>query len=147
MIPLGSCTMKLNGTSEMLPVTWPEFARMHPFAPGESARAVYAELCSDLETWLAEITGFAAVSLQPNAGSQGEYAGLLAIRGYHESRDVGPIIAARQSASSPSARTAPIPPARSLPASRSSPSLAMTTATSIIGDLRAKAEKQLRRSG
>ncbi len=90
MIPLGSCTMKLNGTSEMLPVTWPEFARMHPFAPPEQQEG-YAELCSDLEKWLAEITGFAAVSLQPNAGSQGEYAGLLAIRGYHESRgDVGP---------------------------------------------------------
>ncbi len=85
MIPLGSCTMKLNATAEMLPVTWPEFGRIHPFAPPEQAKG-YQELFERLEKWLAEITGFAAVSLQPNAGSQGEYAGLLAIRGYHESR-------------------------------------------------------------
>jgi glycine dehydrogenase len=85
MIPLGSCTMKLNATSEMLPVTWPEFAGVHPFAPGEQAPG-YQELFRQLESWLAEITGFTAVSLQPNAGSQGEYAGLLAIRAYHESR-------------------------------------------------------------
>jgi glycine dehydrogenase len=85
MIPLGSCTMKLNATSEMLPVTWASFGRMHPFAPPEQTRG-YAELFSELEAWLAEITGFAAVSLQPNAGSQGEYAGLLAIRAYHRSR-------------------------------------------------------------
>ena len=79
MIPLGSCTMKLNATAEMMPVTWPEFGAMHPFAPLEQA-AGYAELFEQLERWLAEITGFAAVSLQPNAGSQGEYAGLLVIR-------------------------------------------------------------------
>ncbi len=85
MIPLGSCTMKLNAAAEMYPVSWPEFAKLHPFAPREQA-AGYAEMCVLLENWLAEITGFAAVSLQPNAGSQGEYAGLLAIRGYHESR-------------------------------------------------------------
>jgi glycine dehydrogenase len=85
MIPLGSCTMKLNATSEMLPVTWPEFNRIHPFAPAEQTEG-YQRLFKDLETWLAEITGFAAVSLQPNAGSQGEYAGLLTIRAYHESR-------------------------------------------------------------
>jgi glycine dehydrogenase len=85
MIPLGSCTMKLNATSEMLPVTWPELAEMHPFAPREQTRG-YAQLFSDLEAWLAEVTGFAGVSLQPNAGSQGEYAGLLAIRAWHESR-------------------------------------------------------------
>jgi glycine dehydrogenase len=85
MIPLGSCTMKLNATSEMIPVTWPEFGRIHPFAPAHQTKG-YQKLFSDLETWLAEITGFAAVSLQPNAGSQGEYAGLLAIRGHHESR-------------------------------------------------------------
>ena len=85
MIPLGSCTMKLNATAEMIPVTWPEFAGLHPFAPPEDA-AGYRELFQQLETWLAEITGFAAVSLQPNAGSQGEYAGLLAIRAYHGSR-------------------------------------------------------------
>jgi glycine dehydrogenase len=85
MIPLGSCTMKLNATSEMLPVTWPGVARLHPFAPAEQARG-YARMFRQLEGWLAEITGYSAVSLQPNAGSQGEYAGLLAIRAYHESR-------------------------------------------------------------
>jgi len=85
MISLGSCTMKLNATSEMLPVTWPEFARIHPFAPVEQARG-YTELFRQLERWLAEITGFADVSLQPNAGSAGEYAGLLAIREYHATR-------------------------------------------------------------
>jgi glycine dehydrogenase len=85
MIPLGSCTMKLNGTSEMFPVTWPQFGRIHPFAPADQLEG-YKQMCDQLESWLAEITGFAAVSLQPNAGSQGEYAGLLAIRGYHESR-------------------------------------------------------------
>ncbi len=88
MIPLGSCTMKLNGTSEMLPVTWPEFGRMHPFAPADQTKG-YQQLFEQLEGWLAEITGFAAVSLQPNAGSQGEYAGLLVIRAYHESRGDG----------------------------------------------------------
>ncbi len=85
MIPLGSCTMKLNGTTEMVPVTWGEFANIHPFAPAEQA-AGYRQMFDDLEAWLAEITGFAAVSLQPNAGAQGEYAGLRAIRAYHESR-------------------------------------------------------------
>ena len=85
MIPLGSCTMKLNAAAEMEPVSWPEFAGLHPFAPPAQA-AGYAELISDLERWLAEITGYDAVSVQPNAGSQGELAGLLAIRGYHSSR-------------------------------------------------------------
>ena len=85
MIPLGSCTMKLNATAEMEPITWPEWGRIHPFAPVEQVGG-YRELISDLETWLAEITGYDAVSLQPNAGSQGEYAGLLAIRRYHASR-------------------------------------------------------------
>jgi glycine dehydrogenase len=85
MIPLGSCTMKLNGSSEMVPVTWPELSRLHPFAPVEQTQG-YAELFRQLEGWLAEITGFAAVSLQPNAGSQGEYTGLLAIRAWHASR-------------------------------------------------------------
>ncbi len=85
MIPLGSCTMKLNSTTEMLPITWPEFARVHPFAPLEQA-AGYRELFRDLEEWLAEITGYDAVSLQPNAGSQGELAGLLAIRAYHRAQ-------------------------------------------------------------
>jgi glycine dehydrogenase len=85
MIPLGSCTMKLNAASEMAPVSWPDFARLHPFAPPDQAQG-YQLLCAQLEAWLAEITGFAGVSLQPNAGSQGEYAGLLAIRAYHASR-------------------------------------------------------------
>lgn len=85
MIPLGSCTMKLNATAEMVPVTWPKFGGLHPFAPLEQARG-YQALFKRLEAWLAEITGFAAVSLQPNAGSQGEYAGLLVIRAYHRSR-------------------------------------------------------------
>ena len=82
MIPLGSCTMKLNGTSEMVPVTWPEFGGLHPFAPADQTEG-YHFLFRTLEGWLAEITGLPAVSLQPNAGSQGEYAGLLAIRGVH----------------------------------------------------------------
>ena len=82
MIPLGSCTMKLNATSEMAPVTWNEFGRMHPFAP-ESQTEGYRELFTQMESWLAEITGFQAVSLQPNAGAQGEYTGLLVIRAYH----------------------------------------------------------------
>jgi len=85
MIPLGSCTMKLNATAEMESITWPEFANLHPFAPAEDA-AGYAELIGQLEGWLAEITGYARVSLQPNAGSQGELSGLLAIRAYHRSR-------------------------------------------------------------
>jgi glycine dehydrogenase len=85
MIPLGSCTMKLNAATEMIPITWPGFGGLHPFAPREQAEG-YRQLFEDLETWLAEITGFDAISLQPNAGSQGEYAGLLAIRQYHESR-------------------------------------------------------------
>jgi glycine dehydrogenase len=85
MIPLGSCTMKLNGTTEMIPVTWPEFANIHPFAPAEQAEG-YHQLIAELEADLAAITGYDAVSVQPNAGSQGEYAGLLAIRRYHLSR-------------------------------------------------------------
>ncbi len=85
MIPLGSCTMKLNATSEMVPVTWAEFGQIHPFAPVEQAQG-YQVLFDDLERWLAEITGFDAISLQPNAGSQGEYTGLLVIREYHQQR-------------------------------------------------------------
>jgi glycine dehydrogenase len=85
MIPLGSCTMKLNATTEMIPVTWPEFGALHPFAPQDQA-AGYAEMFAQLEDQLAEITGFDAISLQPNAGSQGELSGLLAIRAYHHSR-------------------------------------------------------------
>ena len=85
MIPLGSCTMKLNAAAEMFPVSWPEFGKIHPFAPIKQTRG-YQKLFEQLETWLAEITGFAGISLQPNAGSQGEYAGLLVIRAYHEAR-------------------------------------------------------------
>ena len=85
MIPLGSCTMKLNAATEMAAVSWPEFARMHPFAPAEHVTG-YLDLVTQLEQWLADLTGYDAVSLQPNAGSQGELAGLLAIRGYHRSR-------------------------------------------------------------
>jgi len=85
MIPLGSCTMKLNATAEMIPVTWPEFGALHPFAPVEQA-AGYAELHERLAEWLADLTGFAATSLQPNAGSQGEYSGLLVIRAWHRGR-------------------------------------------------------------
>ncbi|GGR25891.1 aminomethyl-transferring glycine dehydrogenase [Deinococcus ruber] len=85
MIPLGSCTMKLNATTEMIPVTWPELGAIHPFAPADQTQG-YAELLSELEAWLASITGYDAVSLQPNSGAQGEYAGLLTIRKYHEAR-------------------------------------------------------------
>ena len=85
MIPLGSCTMKLNATTEMIPVTWREFGELHPFVPKEQAEG-YRHLFLQLETWLAEITGYNGISLQPNAGSQGEYAGLLVIRKYHQSR-------------------------------------------------------------
>ncbi|HEX6630776.1 MAG TPA: aminomethyl-transferring glycine dehydrogenase, partial [Gemmatimonadaceae bacterium] len=88
MIPLGSCTMKLNATAEMMPITWPEFAGLHPFAPVDQA-AGYRQMFEELEGALAEITGFAGVSLQPNAGSQGEYAGLLVIARYHEARGEG----------------------------------------------------------
>ncbi len=85
MISLGSCTMKLNATTEMIPVTWPELGNIHPFAPADQAQG-YAELTQNLEAWLAEITGFTGVSLQPNSGAQGEYAGLMVIRAYHANR-------------------------------------------------------------
>ncbi|WP_460046110.1 aminomethyl-transferring glycine dehydrogenase [Pseudomonas sp. S2_H01] len=88
MIPLGSCTMKLNATSEMIPITWPEFANVHPFAPVEQARG-YKAMIDELEAWLCAITGFDAICMQPNSGAQGEYAGLLAIHKYHESRQQG----------------------------------------------------------
>ncbi|TDB28130.1 glycine dehydrogenase (aminomethyl-transferring) [Stenotrophomonas sp. ATCM1_4] len=88
MIPLGSCTMKLNATAEMIPVTWPEFANIHPLAPADQAQG-YKELIDGLEAMLVECTGYDAVSLQPNSGAQGEYAGLLAIRAYHRSRGEG----------------------------------------------------------
>jgi glycine dehydrogenase len=85
MIPLGSCTMKLNATSEMIPITWPEFANVHPFAPADQLQG-YRELDEQLRAWLCQATGYAGISLQPNAGSQGEYAGLLAIQAWHASR-------------------------------------------------------------
>lgn len=88
MISLGSCTMKLNATTEMIPVTWPEFGNIHPFAPAGQTKG-YQQLISVLEAWLAEITGFTGVSLQPNSGAQGEYAGLMVIRAYHHNRNEG----------------------------------------------------------
>jgi glycine dehydrogenase len=88
MIPLGSCTMKLNATSEMIPITWPEFANIHPFAPQDQLQG-YAELDQQLRDWLCQATGYAGISLQPNAGSQGEYAGLLVIRAFHEAKGEG----------------------------------------------------------
>ena len=88
MIPLGSCTMKLNATSEMIPITWPEFANVHPFAPADQLQG-YKELDEQLRAWLCQATGYAGISLQPNAGSQGEYAGLLAIKAYHEAQGHG----------------------------------------------------------
>jgi glycine dehydrogenase len=88
MIPLGSCTMKLNATSEMIPITWPEFAQIHPFAPADQLRG-YAMLDEQLRAWLCQATGYAGISLQPNAGSQGEYAGLLVIRAYHAAHGQG----------------------------------------------------------
>jgi glycine dehydrogenase len=88
MIPLGSCTMKLNATSEMIPITWPEFANIHPFAPAEQLQG-YAELDKQLRDWLCQATGYAGISLQPNAGSQGEYAGLLVIKAFHEAQGQG----------------------------------------------------------
>ncbi len=88
MIPLGSCTMKLNATSEMIPITWPEFANVHPFAPADQLQG-YAELDQQLRDWLCQATGYSGISLQPNAGSQGEYAGLLVIKAYHEAKGQG----------------------------------------------------------
>ena len=85
MIPLGSCTMKLNATAEMMPITWPEFANIHPYAPDDQTSG-YREMISRLEEMLCQCTGYAAMSLQPNAGAQGEFAGLLAISRYHQSR-------------------------------------------------------------
>ncbi|MGY0582861.1 MAG: aminomethyl-transferring glycine dehydrogenase [Paraglaciecola chathamensis] len=88
MISLGSCTMKLNATAEMIPVTWPEFGKLHPFAPVEQAQG-YSQMLSELSEWLLDITGYDALSMQPNSGAQGEYAGLIAIQRYHESRNEG----------------------------------------------------------
>lgn len=88
MIPLGSCTMKLNAAAEMLPITWPEFTEMHPFCPPYQAQG-YQIMIEQLSNWLAAITGYDAMCMQPNSGAQGEYAGLLAIRRYHQSRGEG----------------------------------------------------------
>lgn len=88
MIPLGSCTMKLNAAAEMIPITWPEFAELHPFCPPEQAEG-YQQMIAQLADWLVKLTGYDAVCMQPNSGAQGEYAGLLAIRHYHESRNEG----------------------------------------------------------
>ena len=126
MIPLGSCTMKLNAAIEMEPVSWPELADIHPFAPLEQTVG-YMRLIDQLEHWLAEITGYAAVSLQPNSGAQGELAGLLAIRAYHRSRgDTG-----RDICLIPSSATAPTRPARSWPGCGWWSSTATTWATSM----------------
>ena len=84
MIPLGSCTMKLNAATEMIPITWPEFSSIHPFAPENQTKG-YLKLIKELENWLCTLTGYDGISLQPNAGSQGEFAGLMAIRGWHKS--------------------------------------------------------------
>jgi glycine dehydrogenase len=88
MISLGSCTMKLNAATELIPVSWPEFSKLHPFAPTNQTEG-YLHIIKELENYLSKITGFAATSLQPNSGAQGEYAGLLTIRAYHESRNEG----------------------------------------------------------
>src|SRR5690606_1927334 len=88
MISLGSCTMKLNATSEMIPLTWPEIANVHPFAPADQTEG-YRTIITNFEAWLKEITGFTGVSLQPNSGAQGEYAGLMVIRAYHLDRNEG----------------------------------------------------------
>ena len=109
MIPLGSCTMKLNATTEMEPITWPEFAGAAPVRAARAGARATAQLIDELERWLAEITGYDAVSLQPNAGSQGEFAGLLAIRAYHRARGDD---AARRLPDPVARRTAPTPPAR-----------------------------------
>lgn len=105
MIPLGSCTMKLNSATEMAGITWAGFNAVHPFAPREDVTG-YLEMITQLESWLADLTGYDTVSLQPNAGSQGEFAGLLAIRAYHASRGR----TAARSAWCPAPPTAPTPP-------------------------------------
>jgi glycine dehydrogenase len=124
MIPLGSCTMKLNATSEMIPITWPEFAEVHPFAPADQL-AGYAELNDQLCGWLVQATGYAGVSLQPNAGSQGEYAGLLAICAWHASRGEGH----RNICLIPESAHGTNPASARWPACRWSSSSAMPTAT------------------
>ena len=135
MIPLGSCTMKLNSTAEMFPVSWPEISRIHPFAPDEQTIG-YREICEQLEQWLAEITGFAAVSLQPNAGSQGEYAGLLAIREYHNSCGEG----ARKVCLIPQSAHGTNPASAVMAGFRVVPVKCLDVGDIDLADLRAKAE-------
>ena len=141
MIPLGSCTMKLNATSEMFPVTWPEIGRVHPFAPAEQTRG-YQRLFRDLEEWLAECTGFAAVSLQPNAGSQGEYAGLLVIRAYHEARGEGH----RNICLIPTSAHGTNPASAAMCGYRVVPVACDAQGNIDLGDLRAKTIAELRRT-
>ena len=137
MIPLGSCTMKLNAASEMLPITWPEFSKIcTPLSPVDQA-AGYQQIFRELEQSLCEITGFSAVSLQPNAGSQGEYAGLLAIRAYHPTRgDVH-----RDVVLIPPRRTAPIPASAVMAGMRVVVVKSTTEGNIDVADLKAKAEE------
>ncbi len=136
MISLGSCTMKLNATSEMFPVSWPQFNQLHPFAPVEQARG-YQKLFRDLEAWLAEITGFAAISLQPNAGSQGEYAGLLVIRAFHKARGQGH----RNVCLIPTSAHGTNPASAAMGGYRVVPVACDANGNIDVGDLRAKAEQ------
>jgi glycine dehydrogenase len=135
MIPLGSCTMKLNAAAEMFPVSWPEFARIHPFAPLAQARG-YQMLFQSLEDWLCECTGFAAISLQPNAGSQGEYSGLLVIRAYHESRGE----ARRKVCLIPTSAHGTNPASAAMAGMKIVPVACDTNGNIDVADLRAKAE-------
>jgi glycine dehydrogenase len=107
MIPLGSCTMKLNATSEMIPITWPEFANVHPFAPADQLAGY--QLDQQLRDWLCQATGYKGISLQPNAGSQGEYAGLLVIQAYHRAQGQGHRNICLIPSSAPTAPTPPAP--------------------------------------
>lgn len=136
MIALGSCTMKLNATSQMFPVTWPEFASLHPHIPTSQSEG-YRILANQLESWLAEITGFSAVSLQPNAGSQGEYAGLLAIRGYHHSRGEGH----RKVCLIPQSAHGTNPASAAMAGFQVVPVLCSSAGDIDVNDLRAKSEK------
>ncbi len=142
MIPLGSCTMKLNATSEMIPITWPEFGKLHPYAPAEQWGG-YRAMFSQLESWLAEITGFAAVSLQPNSGAQGEYAGLLSIRGFQEARGQ----AHRTICLIPTSAHGTNPASAVMAGFEVVPVAAAADGTIELGDLRAKAEKHRDRLG
>ncbi len=142
MIPLGSCTMKLNATSEMIPITWPEFAKLHPYAPAEQWGG-YRAMFTQLEAWLAEITGFAAVSLQPNSGAQGEYAGLLSIAGYHQQRGDSH----RTVCLIPTSAHGTNPASAVMAGFEVVPVAAAADGTIDLGDLRAKAVKHQERLG